>query len=47
LQTQIGNLQDADLTSAMLELTQAQTQQQAALTARAQMPRTTLFNFLG
>lgn len=46
-QTQIANLQDADLTSAMLELTQAQTEQQAALTARAQLPRTTLFNYLG
>jgi flagellar hook-associated protein 3 FlgL len=47
LQSQISNLQDADLTNAILELTQAQTQQQAALTARAQLPRTTLFNFLG
>jgi flagellar hook-associated protein 3 FlgL len=46
-QAQIANLQDADLTSAMLELTQGQTQQQAALTAQAQMPRTTLFNYLG
>jgi flagellar hook-associated protein 3 FlgL len=45
-QTQIANLQDADLTSATLELTQTQTDQQAALTAEAQVPRTTLFNFL-
>jgi len=47
IQTQISNLQDADLTDAILQLTQAQTQQQAALTARAQLPRTTLFNFIG
>jgi len=46
LQTQISSLQDADLTGAILQLTQAQTQQQAALSARAQLPRTTLFNFL-
>jgi flagellar hook-associated protein 3 FlgL len=47
LQTQISNLQDADITDAILQLTQAQTQQQAALSARAQLPRTSLFNFLG
>jgi flagellar hook-associated protein 3 FlgL len=46
LQTQISNLQDADMTDAILHLTQAQTQQQAALAARAQLPRTTLFDFL-
>jgi len=46
LQGQISNLQDADLTSAILEMQQAQTQQQAALTSRAQMPRATLFDFL-
>jgi flagellar hook-associated protein 3 FlgL len=46
LQTQISNIQDADLSGAILQLTQAQTQEQAALTARAQLPRTTLFSFL-
>jgi flagellin-like hook-associated protein FlgL len=45
-QTQIAGLQDADLTSDTLELTQTQTEQQAALTAEAQVPRTTLFNYL-
>lgn len=45
LRVQIGNLEDADLTEAILEMNQAQTQQQAALTSRAQMPRTTLFDF--
>jgi flagellar hook-associated protein 3 FlgL len=47
LQTQISNLQDADTTNAILQLTQAQTQQQAALQSEAQIPRTTLFNYLG
>jgi flagellar hook-associated protein 3 FlgL len=43
--TQIGNLQDADLTQAILDLTQSQTQQQAALQSRAMLPRTTLFDY--
>jgi flagellar hook-associated protein 3 FlgL len=47
LQTQISNLQDADMTAAIEELTQGQTQQQAALQSKALVPRTTLFNFLG
>jgi flagellar hook-associated protein 3 FlgL len=47
LRTQIGGLEDADATEAILELNQGQVQQQAALTSRAQMPRTTLFDFLG
>ncbi len=46
IQTQIGNLQDADTATVILDLTSAQTQEQAALTARAQMPRTTLFDLL-
>ncbi|HZT30563.1 MAG TPA: flagellin [Bryobacteraceae bacterium] len=45
-QSQLSALQDADLTAAILELNQGNTQQQAALTARAQMPRTSLFDFL-
>jgi flagellin-like hook-associated protein FlgL len=47
LRTQLGNLEDADLTEAVLELTQGQTQQQASLQSRAQIPRSTLFDFLG
>jgi flagellar hook-associated protein 3 FlgL len=47
LRTQIGGLEDADATEAILELNQGQVQQQAALTSRAQMPRTSLFDFLG
>jgi flagellar hook-associated protein 3 FlgL len=45
-QAQVANLQDADMTQSILELTQAQTQQQAALQSEGQIPRTTLFNFL-
>jgi flagellar hook-associated protein 3 FlgL len=47
LQTQIANLQDADLTGSILQLNQSQTQEQAALQSEAQIPRTTLFDFLG
>jgi flagellar hook-associated protein 3 FlgL len=47
LQTRISNVQDADLTQSIMELNLAQTQQQAALQSRAQLPRTTLFDFLG
>ncbi len=47
LQTQIGTLQDTDTASAILDLTQSQTQQEAALSAQARIPRTTLFDFLG
>ncbi|MEQ1885664.1 MAG: flagellin [Bryobacteraceae bacterium] len=47
LKTQISNLEDADLTQAILDLNQAGTQQQAALQSRARIPRTTLFDYLG
>ncbi len=47
LRTQISRIEDADLTESILELTQSQTQQQAALTSKAQMPRKTLFDYLG
>jgi flagellar hook-associated protein 3 FlgL len=46
LQTQLGGIQDADETQAITELTQAQTQLQAALVSRAQLPRKSLFDFL-
>jgi flagellar hook-associated protein 3 FlgL len=46
IQAQISNLQDTDLSAAILDMTEMQTQQQAALTSRAQIPRTTLFDFL-
>lgn len=47
LQTQISSLVDADLTEAIVDLNQANTQQQAALESWARLPRTTLFDFLG
>jgi len=47
LQTQISGLQDADETQSILLLTQAQTEQQAALQSFQQIPRTTLFDFMG
>ena len=47
LQGQISGIEDADLTEAILELNQGQTQLQAALNSRAQLPRTTLFDYLG
>lgn len=47
LQTQISGLQDADETQSILQLTQAQTEQQAALQSFQQIPRTTLFDFMG
>jgi flagellar hook-associated protein 3 FlgL len=46
-QTSLADKQDADLTLAILELNQGQIQQQAALQARARVPRTSLFDFLG
>jgi flagellin-like hook-associated protein FlgL len=47
LQTLVSSLQDADLSQAIVEMNQGQTQEQAALQSRAQLPRTTLFNYLG
>jgi flagellar hook-associated protein 3 FlgL len=46
LQTQIGQLEDADVTAASLELSEGTTQLQAAFEAEAKMPQTTLFNYL-
>lgn len=47
LKTELSGRQDTDLSEAALELVQDQTQQQAALSARAKLPRTTLFDLLG
>jgi len=46
LQTQLSGVQDADEASAITNMTQAQTEMQAALQSEAQLPRTTLFDFL-
>ena len=47
LQSQLSGIQDADEAAAITELTQAQTQLQAALSSRAALPKTSLFDFLG
>ena len=47
LQTQVSNLEDANSASAIEQLTESQTQDQAALQSEALMPRNTIFNFLG
>jgi flagellar hook-associated protein 3 FlgL len=46
LETQIGSIQDADVTSDAMLLSQANTQLQAAFQAEAQTPKSTLFNYL-
>jgi flagellar hook-associated protein 3 FlgL len=46
LQTQLSGVQDADEASAITNMTQAQTQLQAALQSEAQLPRNSLFDFL-
>jgi flagellar hook-associated protein 3 FlgL len=46
LQTQLAGVQDANEAADITNMTQAQTQLQAALESEAQLPRTTLFDFL-
>jgi len=46
LQTQISQVEDADVTAAALELSQGTTHIQAAFQMEANIPRTTLFDFL-
>lgn len=47
LKTQLSNLQDADTTQAILDLQQATNAEQVALSARAKLPMTSLFSYLG
>jgi flagellar hook-associated protein 3 FlgL len=47
LTAQLSGIQDADEAKSITDLTQAQTQLQAALVSRAKLPRTSLFDFLG
>jgi flagellar hook-associated protein 3 FlgL len=47
LQSQISGIQDADEAAAITQLTEGQTAQQAALVSRAQLPKSTLFDYLG
>lgn len=46
LQTDLSNIQDADITQAALALTQGNTQLNTALAAEAKIPHTSLFDFL-
>jgi flagellar hook-associated protein 3 FlgL len=46
LQTQVGNIEDADVASAALQLSQDNTQLSAAFQAQAQMPTKTLFDYM-
>ncbi len=46
LQTQVGSIQDADVTTDAMTLTQENTQIQAAFSAQAEAPKSTLFNYL-
>ncbi len=45
--TQLSTLTEADITTSAIELTQANTQRDAALSARAKLPTDTLFDYLG
>ena len=47
LETEISNIQDADIPSAASQLTEANTQLQAAMEMEGQMPHSSLFNYLG
>jgi flagellar hook-associated protein 3 FlgL len=47
LQTQLSGIQDANEAESITNLTQAQTELQAALESEAQMPKTSLFDYLG
>ncbi|MFN3322613.1 MAG: flagellin [Bryobacteraceae bacterium] len=46
LRANLASLEEADLTEAILELQQSRFQLDAALTSRAQLPRTSLFDYL-
>jgi flagellar hook-associated protein 3 FlgL len=46
MKVEISGLQDDDTTASILDMTQMQTQQQAALMSQAQIPRKSLFDFL-
>lgn len=47
LKAQLGGIEDADPAEAITRMTQSQTQLQAALAAEGQMPRSSLFQYLG
>lgn len=47
LQTNISGIEDADIPSAIMQLTESQTALQASFAMEAQMPHKTLFDYLG
>ncbi len=47
LETQIANIEDADMTEAILELNQARFVQETALSSQAKLRRLSLFDYLG
>ncbi|HWC00313.1 MAG TPA: flagellin [Bryobacteraceae bacterium] len=47
LTAQLSSIQDADMTQVIEQLNQANLQEQAVLGAQAQLPRTSLFSYLG
>lgn len=47
LQTQISGIQDADIPTAVMQMTQASTAEQAAFEMEGKMPHSTLFDYLG
>jgi flagellin-like hook-associated protein FlgL len=47
LKAELSQVEDADITSAALEVTQATTQLQAAFQLKAKLPHTSLFDYLG
>lgn len=44
---EVSDIESADVTAAIVEMNQAQFQQQASLASRAQLPKTSLFDYLG
>jgi flagellin-like hook-associated protein FlgL len=46
LQTQIGSIQDSDVTKDAMILAQSNTQLQAAFSAESDLPKSTLFDYL-
>jgi flagellar hook-associated protein 3 FlgL len=46
LQTQLSGVEDANLAQAITQMQQSQTEETAALQARAQLPKTSLFDYL-
>ena len=47
LQTEIGNVQDADIPTAVMQMTQSNIAEQAALAMEGKMPHNSLFDYLG